>query len=105
MFTSRRRHPVTCTNCGARLERVLPGVPYYTLSFVIGMLAQVAAVPLLFLVLLQQWVWAVLTIVIVVLLNLAASTFLNSRTRVEFVDPADTREDKPFRWYPKSPGE
>jgi hypothetical protein len=40
-----------------------------------------------------------------VLINLAASSFLNARTRVEFVDPADARKDKPFRWYPKSPGD
>ena len=32
LFTSRRRKPVTCSNCGRRLEVVYPGPSYYTLA-------------------------------------------------------------------------
>jgi hypothetical protein len=101
LFTTRRRHPVTCTNCGTRLERVLPGVPYYTLAFITGMLLE-AAVPLaLLLGIFHQWAWIAVIVVLLLALNLAVSAFLNTRTRVEYADIADARRDKPWRWYPK----
>jgi len=104
-FVSRRRDPVTCTNCGTKLERVLPGVPYYTLAFINGMLAE-AAIPIsLLLLLLGQRTWLAALVIALVTLNLGVSAFLNSRTRVEFVDPADDRRDEPGRWYPDDPAD
>jgi uncharacterized protein (DUF983 family) len=100
LFTTRRRHAVTCTNCGAKLERVLPGVAYYSLSFITGVLTESAFMVLLLFVILHLWTWIAVMLTGVFLINLAASAFLNSRTRVEFVDPADARRDKPGRWYP-----
>lgn len=101
LFTTRRRHPVTCTHCGTKLERVLPGVPYYTLAFMTGMLLE-AAVPLaLILAITRQWAWIAVIVVVLLAFNLAVSAFLNSRTRVEYADVTDARRDKPFRWYPK----
>ena len=104
-FTSRRRMPVTCTNCGVKLERVLPGVPYYSLAFVTGLVMEVSLVPMLLLALVQKWLWVAAVLVALVLLNLGVSAFLNARTRVEFADPKDARKDKPGRWYPASPGD
>jgi uncharacterized protein (DUF983 family) len=101
LFARRRRDPVTCTNCGVKLERVLPGVPYYTLSFIVAILIEIAMVPVLFLIFARQWSWIAVVIAAAVAINLAASAFLNARTRVEFVDPADGRRDLPGRWYPK----
>jgi uncharacterized protein (DUF983 family) len=101
MFISRRRRPVTCTSCGVKLERVLPGVAYYSIMTLIGLLTEVAALPLLFLVFLQQWLWIAVYIVALVAIHLGVSAFLNSRARVEFADPADARQDKPGRWYPE----
>jgi uncharacterized protein (DUF983 family) len=100
LFATRRRHPVTCTNCGARLERVFPGVPYYTLSFIVAILIELAVPASMLLALLRRWDWIAVTIVGGLIANLAASAFLNARTRVEFVDPADARRDQPGRWYP-----
>jgi len=100
LFTTRRRHPVTCTNCGARLERVLPGVPYYTLSLITALLLE-AAIPIaLFLGFFRQWTGIAVIVAGLLAVNLGISAFLNARTRVEFVDPADARKDKPGRWYP-----
>ena len=101
LFTKRRRESVTCTNCGVKLERVLPGVPYYTLSFVVAIMVEIAVLPLLFLFFARQWSWFAVVIGAAVAINLAVSAFLNARTRVEFVDPADGRRDLPGRWYPK----
>ena len=96
---------MTCTNCGVKLERILPGVPYYTLAFISGMLVEVAALALLLFGFARQWGWFAVTIAALVTINLAASAFLNARTRVELADPAGARKDEPFRWYPRSPGE
>jgi hypothetical protein len=100
LFTRRRRDPVTCTNCGAKLERVLPGVAYYTLAFITGMMAEASVLVLVLLALFGQWGWIALLVGFLLVTNLGTSAFLNSRTRVEFVDPADARKDKPGRWYP-----
>jgi hypothetical protein len=100
VFTARRRSPVTCTNCGARLERVLPGVPYYTLALVVGIAAQIAVLPLLWFAFVGSWGWFAMTLSGLVAINLGVSAFLNSRTRVEFAEPADARKDQPGRWYP-----
>jgi hypothetical protein len=99
-FASRRRNPVTCTGCGARLERILPAASYYTLAFVNAIVSQVALIPLVVLAFMGRWGWIVFGIATLVSINILVSDFLNSRTRVEFVDPADAREDKPGRWYP-----
>src|SRR5215510_9485309 len=101
LFTTRRRDPFTCPNCGTKLERVLPGLPYYSLAFVTAVLAEIAVLIGLILAIFQQWFWMAALIAGVVVINLGISAFLNSRTRVEFVDPADGREDIPGRWYPK----
>ncbi len=98
MFTTRRRHPVTCTNCGAKLERVLPGVPYYTLAFITGMLTERAFMLFLLFIISHQWTWSAVMMAGVFVINLASSAFLNARTRVEFVEPADARRDNPGRW-------
>jgi hypothetical protein len=79
---------------------VLPGVPYYTLSFIAAILIEMAVPASMFLALMRRWDWIVVTIVGGLIANLAASAFLNARTRVEFVDPADARRDQPGRWYP-----
>jgi hypothetical protein len=34
-------------------------------------------------------------------LNLGVSAFLNARTRVEYVNIEDARQDKPGSWYPE----
>jgi hypothetical protein len=99
-FTTRRRHPVTCTNCGAKLQRVLPGVPYYTLSFITALMLEASSIPLFLLGLFRQWGWMAVVVMVLLAVNLAVSAFLNSRTRVEFAEPEDARKDKPGRWYP-----
>jgi hypothetical protein len=99
-FVTRRRSPVTCAHCGTKLERVLPGVPYYTLATVTGLLAE-AAVPVSMVLLLGRVAWIFALVIGLFLLNLGVSAFLNSRTRVEYVDPADGRHDVPGRWYPR----
>lgn len=100
LFTSRRRHPVTCTNCGVKLERVLPGVPYYSLAFITGMMAEAGALASLFLSITGHWTWIAVIVAGLAALNLGVSMFLNSRTRVECVNIEDMRRDKPGRWYP-----
>jgi hypothetical protein len=99
-FTTRRRNPITCTGCGTRLERVLPAVPYYTLAFVIAVMTEIAVVPIGLFGLVGRWDWVLLIAVTILAINIAASAFLNARTRIEFADPADARQDKPGRWYP-----
>jgi hypothetical protein len=99
-FVSRRRTPWTCTDCGAKLMRVLPGLPYYTLNFAIAILTEVSILPLLFLAFSKKWGWVIAVITSLVIINLGVSAFLNRMTRVEFADPADGRRDKPGRWYP-----
>ena len=79
---------------------MLPGVAYYSLSFVTGMMSEAAVLVSFFLVLSGQWRWIALLVGFLLVTNLGVSAFLNSRTRVEFVDPADARKDKPGRWYP-----
>ena len=101
VFVSRRRHSVTCTNCGARLERVLPGLPYYSLKFGTALVTEITILPLVIFGFMGKWVWIAALLLGLTLVNLGISTFLNARTRVEFADPADARQDKPFRWYPK----
>ena len=101
LFTTRRRHPVTCTSCGVRLERVLPGVPFYTLSFITGMLLEPAILATLVLAIFEQWAWVAAIVAGVLAFNIAVSAFLNSRTRVEYADLEDARRDKPGRWYPQ----
>jgi len=100
LFTTRRRSPVTCGNCGAKLHRVLPGVPYYTLSFITALMLEASLLPLLLLGLFRQWGWIAVVVIVLLAVNLAVSAFLNSRTRVDFADPEDARKDKPGRWYP-----
>ncbi|MET0232908.1 MAG: hypothetical protein ABW186_18405 [Rhodanobacteraceae bacterium] len=101
LFVSRRRDPVTCTNCAVKLERVLPAPSYYTLKFIAAILLEAAILPALLLVFGMAWVWLAIVIGALVAINLAVSSFLNARTRVEYVDPADARQDKPGRWYPQ----
>lgn len=101
LFTMRRRHPVTCTNCGAKLERVLPGVSFYTLSFITGMLFEPAMFAALVLAFFRQWAWIAAIVAGVLAVNLAVSAYLNSHTRVEYADLEDARRDKPGRWYPQ----
>lgn len=105
LFTSRRRMPVTCSSCGTRLERVFPGAPYYTLSFLTACLLEAAVLAMVVLSLFRQWWWMALVVGGLVLINLGVAAFLNRRTRVEFADPADARQDNPGRWYPRSPGD
>lgn len=100
LFTSRRRDPVTCKNCGTKLERVLPGVAYYTLAFMTAVLAEAGFMVALVLAFFSQWAWIAALVVGFVVINLGVSALLNARTRVEFVDPADGRRDRPGRWYP-----
>jgi hypothetical protein len=100
-FASRRVSPVTCTGCGAKLRRVLPGIPYYLLSFAAAILLEGSFLPAIFLGLQRQWLWIVAIIVALVAFNLATSAFLNSRTRVEYENPDDARRDRPGRWYPE----
>ena len=101
LFAGRRRSPVTCTGCGTKLERVLPGAPYYTLSFLAALMLE-AALPLaLLLALLRQWMWIAVIVLLLVAFNLATSAFLNSRTRIEYENIEDARRDVPGRWYPK----
>lgn len=100
LFTTRRRRPITCTNCGARLERVLPGVPYYALSFITALLLEAALPIALILVFFRQWVWVGLIVAGLLAINLAVSAFLNARTRVEYANLEDARADKPGRSYP-----
>jgi hypothetical protein len=64
------------------------------------MMTEAAFLALGILALFGQWGWIALIIGFLVVTNLGTSAFLNSRTRVEFVDPADARKDKPGRWYP-----
>ena len=92
---------MTCTNCGVKLERVLPAPSYYTLKFIAAILLEAAILPALLLVFGMAWVWLAIVIGALVAINLAVSSFLNARTRVEYVDPADARQDKPGRWYPQ----
>lgn len=80
---------------------MLPGVPYYTLSFVIAILTEISIFPLLFLAFSKKWAWVIAVITSLVVINLAVSAFLNRMTRVEFADPVDARQDKPGRWYPE----
>jgi hypothetical protein len=101
-FTGRRRTSVTCANCGAMLQRVLPGAAYYTLSLVTGMLAEASVFVLLGLALLQKWLWLGGLVLALVLLNLGVSSLLNARTRIEFDDTDPVSRKEVFgRWYPK----
>ena len=101
LFTSRRRDPITCTNCGAKLERVLPGVPYCTLAFIAAMLLEAAVPVSLILTIFGKWIWIAGIVAGLVALNLGISAFLNSFTRVEYANIEDARRDEPGRWYPK----
>ena len=103
VFTTRRRSPVTCTDCGTKLERVLPGLAYYSLSFITGMLAEAGALAVLLLGWMKEWVWIAVVVSSLVLINLAVSALLNWKTRVEFFDIKDARKDQPGRWYPEDP--
>ena len=100
-FAHRRITPVSCTGCGAKLRRVLPGVPYYVLSFVAALMLEGAFLPVLFLAFLREWIWIAAIVVALLAFNLATSAFLNSRTRVEYENVEDARRDKPGRWYPE----
>jgi hypothetical protein len=101
LFASRRVTPVTCTSCGAKLHRILPGVPYYTLSFVAALMLEASWIPILFLALIQRWLWIAIVVAVLVGFNLAVAAFLNTLTRVEFENLEDARRDKPGRWYPE----
>ena len=105
LFTSRRRSAVTCTDCGTKLERVLPGVAYYSLAFFTGIIMEASVFAMLLMAFFQKWLLIGGVIVGLVLLNLGVSAFLNSRTRVEYAEPKDARKDQPGRWYPQSPGD
>ena len=105
LFTSRRRSPVTCTDCGTKLERVLPGAAYYSLAFFTGIVMEASGFAMLMMALFQKWLLLGGVILGLVLLNLGVSAFLNSRTRVELAEPKDARKDSAGRWYPRLPGE
>ena len=100
LFVSRRRDPITCSNCGAKLERVLPGIHYYSLRTAATVLQEAAVPGVIVLALFKGWVWVAVVVVALSLVNLGVSSFLNSRTSVEFADPKDARKDVPSRWYP-----
>ena len=69
------------------------------------MLAE-AAIPIsVLLLLLGQRTWIAALVIALIALNLGVSAFLNSRTRVEFVERADGRRDEPGRWYPDDPAD
>jgi hypothetical protein len=61
------------------------------------MMLEAAALVSFFLALFGHWGWIALLVGFLLVTNLGVSAFLNSRTRVEFVDPADARKDKPGR--------
>ena|SRR5688572_32717016 len=101
LMTSRRRNPLTCTNCGVQLERVYPGVTYYSLAFITAILGEAAALCFVFLAFFQQWLWMALIVLVIVLTNMGVTAFLNRRSRLEFANLEDARQDKPGRWYPQ----
>ena len=103
-FASRRYTSITCTGCGAKLRRVLPGVTYYTLSFVAALLLEAAFLPVLVLALLRQWAWIAVIVAVLIAFSLATSAFLNARTRVEYENPNDARRDIPGRRYSEDRG-
>jgi hypothetical protein len=100
-FTTRRRTPLSCSCCGTRLHRVLPALPYYTIEFLTALMVEVAMLPVLLCLFMKRWDWIALIVAAVLAVNLLVSAFLNSRARLEFADPADARQDKPGRWYPR----
>lgn len=103
-FSSRRRRAVTCTNCGQRVEIVYPKAWYYALSLAAGLLAELSILPLLFLVILQQWAWIAVVITAFTLGNYLATAFLNARATIRLDnDDLDevSRKEVFGRWYPK----
>ena len=105
-FSTRRRLPVTCTNCGQRLEIVYPKPWYYTLSLAAGLLVELSVLPLLFLIILQQWVWFAAVIAAFTLGNYLSTAFLNARATIRVdTDPLDEGSSRELlgRWYPKYP--
>jgi hypothetical protein len=105
VFTTRRRSPMSCTNCGAGLSVVYHAPYYYTLALVTGLLFEMSFLPVLLLLILHEWWWLAAIFAATVAINYLASAFLNSRARVEFSEPRDSRRDSPGRWYPKVPGD
>jgi len=69
---------VTCTNCGVKLERVLPGVPYYALSFIAALLVEILAVASLFLLVEHEWMWIAGVAVALFGLMLSGAALLDS---------------------------
>lgn len=104
VFSSRRRRPVACTNCGQRLEIVYPKPWYYTLSLAAGLLVELSIIPLLFLFILQQWAWIATVVAAFAVGNYLSTAFLNARAAIQ-VDDDDldevSRKEVFGRWYPK----
>ncbi len=77
LFTSRRRKPVTCGNCGRRLEVVYPGPSYYTLALASGLLLELSVLPVMLLVFLQRWMLIGAIVGAFLLASCLATVFLN----------------------------
>ncbi|HEU5134902.1 MAG TPA: hypothetical protein VFU13_07140 [Steroidobacteraceae bacterium] len=99
LLNVKRLRRVTCPPCGAKLEIVVPDLPYRLVTWTVAILASLLAPTFLVLVFARQWATIGLAVVLLFALIFGSNEMLNRRATVQLAAEPDPRESKLRRWF------
>jgi hypothetical protein len=94
-----RRRRVTCVHCGAKLEIVVPSLPYNLTIWTAAILGSMLAPVLIVMMLGRQWGTVALSIALFFALIFGSNEFLNRRATVRRAPESDPNGSSLRRWF------
>jgi hypothetical protein len=95
----RRKRRVACVNCGAKLEIVVPSLPYNLITWTAAILVSMLAPVLLVMMFARQWGTVTLTIALFFALIFGSNEFLNRRATVQRAPEPGPDDSSLRRWF------
>jgi hypothetical protein len=95
----RRRRPVTCVSCGAKLEITVPSLPYSLITWTAAILGSMLVPVLLVMMLYRQWGSIALSIALLFALIFGSNEFLNRRATVQRAPEPGPNDSSLRRWF------
>lgn len=99
IFNVRRTRRVTCVHCGAKLEIVVPSLPYNLTTWTAAILVSMLAPVLIVMMLARQWGTVSLSIALFFALIFGSNEFLNRRATVHRAPGPDPNASALRRWF------